>query len=235
MFGDVLSSNNLCLLPKHVFFDPLIWDVLSKTPLHLYAYENLNWESKVISLKRPHFSSQTLRLLRNPILVRIFVGTLDSYFLTHRKNNTTGIHATLFKNMSKLNVHAHVRLYVYILNCYQTVHVSIKYTSGEVCTAKKSWRVGLFFRALVCRVRGRVSPSGSSRAVPSTFCFWRFKAHKWVCAVPSKSQCENTAFWKGKFKSTLRTSALIKRPTCQLFFAVHTSPEVYFIDTCTVW
>jgi len=34
-------------------------------------------------------------------------------------------------------------LYVYVLNCSQTV--SIKYTSGEVCKAKKSWQGGRFF------------------------------------------------------------------------------------------
>ena len=35
-----------------------------------------------------------------PILVRIFVGTLDSGFLTHRKNNMISIHVTLFKNLN---------------------------------------------------------------------------------------------------------------------------------------
>jgi len=33
---------------------------------------------------------------------------------------------------------------------------------------------------------------------------------------------------------TLRPSVLKKRPPCQLFFAVHTSLEVYFINTDTV-
>ena len=41
----------------------------------------------------------------------------------------------------------YIYVYMYILNCKKTV--SIKYTSGEVCTAKKSWQVGRSFRTLV--------------------------------------------------------------------------------------
>ena len=36
-----------------------------------------------------------------PTLVRIFVGSIDSCFLTHTKKYMTTIHASLFKNISK--------------------------------------------------------------------------------------------------------------------------------------
>ena len=54
--------------------------------------------------------------------------------------------------------------------------------------------------------------------------------HKLSSLLALKRQKENAS--AGAYAPrTLRTSVLKKRPPCQLFFAVHTSPEVYFIDT----
>ena len=76
-----------------------------------------------------------------PILVKIFVGTLDSYFLTHRKNITTSIHVRLFKNICMcISKCVFICMHIKLLK----QNVSRKYSSGEVCTAKKSWQGGRF-------------------------------------------------------------------------------------------
>ena len=107
-----------------------------------------------------------------PILVRIFVGTLDSCFLTHRKNNTTSIHVTLFKNMSKcvfISIHINLKL---LTDSVNKVHFwGSMYSTKEL--AGRS-----FFYNTGSQSPGHVSPGGSLRAAPSTFLFWRFKAHK---------------------------------------------------------
>ena len=107
-----------------------------------------------------------------PILVRIFVGTLDSCFLTHQKNNTTSIHVTLFKNMSKcVFMCTHIKLYM-LTDSVNKVHFQ-----GSMYS-KKELAGRLIFQNTGSQGPGRISPGGSSRAASLTFLFWRFKAHK---------------------------------------------------------
>ena len=91
--------------------------------------------------------------------------------------------------------------------------------------SKKELAERSFFYNTGSQGAGHVSSGGSSssRATPSAFLFWRFKAHKWVCAEPSKSQCKNTAFWKGKLKSYLGLARCV-------FLYQHCFTKV--IDTC---
>ena len=98
-----------------------------------------------------------------PTLVRIFVGSFDSCFLTHTKKYMTTIHATLFKNMSKC---VFIK-YILKRQCQLS-------TLWEVCTAKKSWQEAHFFRTQGWQGPGSVSPGGSSRAAPSIAAFYFF-------------------------------------------------------------
>ena len=151
------------------------------------------------------------------ILVRIFVGTLDSCFLTHRKHNTTSIHVTLFKNMSKcVFTCIHIKL---LTDSVNKVHFGGKY----ICTAKKSWQGGHFFRTLVRRVWGAYAPAGDQGQRPRHFILAFQGSQLSLCSTngPSKGEWKNTAFWKGKFTSYLGK--------VRVFFYQHCFPKV--IDT----
>ena len=76
--------------------------------------------------------------------MQILVGRLDSYLLTHTKKYMTPIHALICEK--------HVKMCVYARHVKKLV--LIRYTFGEVHTAKKSWLGGHFFRTWVRRVRG---------------------------------------------------------------------------------
>ena len=96
--------------------------------------------------KRPHFSLYYLVFFPTSTVMQILVGRLDSYLLTHTKKYMTPIHA--------LNFEKHVKMCVYAYARHVKKPVQIRYTFGEVHTAKTSWLGSHFFRTWVHRVRG---------------------------------------------------------------------------------
>ena len=78
----------------------------------------------------------------------------------------------------------------------------MKTTSRENVQQKRAGREVIFLEHWFAG-SGVRKPRREIKGSALDILFWRFKAHKGVCAVPSKSQWKNIVFWKGKFKSNL--------------------------------
>jgi len=113
-----------------------------------------------VSLKRSHFS--TYHCVFFPTVVQKLVGRLDSCFPTHTKKYMTPTHALIFKNMSKC---------VFVLDILKSWCKLITLW-GSTCS-KKRLAGRSFFQNIGLQCPGRVSPSRSSRAAPSS-CFFMF-------------------------------------------------------------
>ena len=106
-----------------------------------------------------------------PILVRIFVGTLDSCFLTHRRNNTTSIHVTLFKNMSKC-------VFTCIHNKLLTDSVNKVHFGGSLYVQQKRAGREVVFLEHWFAGSGVRMPRREIKGSALDILFWRFKAHR---------------------------------------------------------
>ena len=143
-------------------------------------------------IQRPHFSLYYCVFF--PTIMQILVGRLDSCFLTHIKKYMTINHASIFEK--------HVKMCVYIRHIKKCKFITLlgAYTQQK----QVGWKV--IFSEHGFAGSGRVSPSGSLRAAPSTFfaaCSEALGGFNCVGKVPLKRQCKKYGIWEGKIKPHL--------------------------------